>query len=153
MFKKEVSFYSYGRAYRMFFGTDARTVEGRETGIIEEGINEHTGFDNDVPANAMLKHFNEVFTNEIATDVILDATNVKLKEVTLSYVFPSAVLKNTFIESASISAFGRNLFFLYNAAGDIDPEAGFSSGPTGTALEHSSLPSTRSYGVNLKFNF
>ncbi|WOD43871.1 SusC/RagA family TonB-linked outer membrane protein [Hwangdonia lutea] len=146
-------FYSYGRAYRMFFGTDARSLEGRETGIIEDGINEHTGFVNETPANAMLKQFSDVFTNQIATNQVLDASNIKLKEVALTYNFPKSMLKNTFIQSGSLSAIGRNLFFIYNAAGDIDPEAGYSSGPTGAALEHSSLPSTRSYGLNLKINF
>ena len=146
-------FYSYGRAYRMFFGTDARSLEGRETGIIADGINEHTGFVNDVPSDPMLKHYSDIFTNEVAKDQILDATNVKFKELILTYDFPSTMLRNTFIQSGSISAIGRNLFFIYNAAGDIDPEAGYSSGPTGAALEHSSLPSTRSYGLNLKINF
>ncbi|MGV8813737.1 MAG: SusC/RagA family TonB-linked outer membrane protein [Gelidibacter sp.] len=146
-------FYSYGRAYRMFFGTDARSLEGRETGIIVDGINENTGFVNETPSDAMLKHYSDIFTNEIATDQILDATNVKFKELILTYDLPSSLLRNTFIESGSISAIGRNLFFFYNAAGDIDPEAGYSSGPTGAALEHSSLPSTRSYGLNLKINF
>ncbi|MDT7828297.1 SusC/RagA family TonB-linked outer membrane protein [Pricia sp. S334] len=146
-------FYSYGRAYRMFFGTDARTLPGRETGIVEEGINENTGFDNEVAAPAFLKHFTDIFSNEVAVDQVLDASNVKLREVALTYNFPQKMLRDTFIQSGSLSAIGRNLFFLYNAAGDIDPEAGFSSGPTSTALEHSSLPSTRSYGLNLKLNF
>lgn len=146
-------FYSYGRAYRMFFGTDARTLDGRETGIVVDGINEHTGFVNTTPADAMLTHFSDIFTNEIATGQVLDASNVKFKELILTYNLPSSLLKNSFIESGSISAIGRNLFFIYNAAGDIDPEAGFTSGPTGAALEHSSLPSTRSYGLNLKINF
>lgn len=146
-------FYSYGRAYRMFFGTDARTLEGRETGIIVDGINEHSGFANTVPSPAMLKYYSDIFTNEVATDQVLDASNVKFKELILTYDFPSSLLKNSFIQSGSISAIGRNLFYFYNAAGDIDPEAGFSSSPTGTALEHSSLPSTRSYGLNLKINF
>ncbi|MCM4167228.1 TonB-dependent receptor P3 [Arenibacter antarcticus] len=146
-------FYSYGRAYRMFFGTDERSLAGRETGIIEEGINESTGFDNTAPANAMLKQFSDVFTNEIATDQILDASNVKLREVALTFDFPSSMLDNTFIQSASLSAIGRNLFFFYNASGDIDPESSYSSGPAGSAFEHSSLPSTRSYGLNLKINF
>ncbi|MCL6267055.1 SusC/RagA family TonB-linked outer membrane protein [Flagellimonas myxillae] len=146
-------YYSYGRGYRLFFGTDARTLEGRENGIIEEGINEFTGFDNDITTSAMLKHFTDIFSNEVATDLILDASNVKLREVALTYDFPKTVLKNTFIQSASLSAVGRNLLFLYNAAGDIDPEATYSSGPTSTAFEHSSLPSTRSYGLNLKLNF
>lgn len=146
-------FYSYGRAYRMFFGTDARSLEGRETGIVVDGINEHTGFENGTAAAAMLTHYSDIFTNEVATNQILDASNVKFKELILTYDLPSSLLRNSFIQSGSISAIGRNLFYIYNAAGDIDPEAGFSSGPTGTALEHSSLPSTRSYGLNLKINF
>ncbi|RXJ44655.1 SusC/RagA family TonB-linked outer membrane protein [Gelidibacter gilvus] len=146
-------FYSYGRAYRMFFGTDARSLEGRETGIIVDGINENTGFVNAAPAPAMLTHYSDIFTNEVATNQILDASNVKFKELILTYDLPSSLLRNSFIQSGSISAIGRNLFYFYNAAGDIDPEAGYSSGPTGTALEHSSLPSTRSYGLNLKINF
>ncbi|EAR01508.1 SusC/RagA family TonB-linked outer membrane protein [Maribacter sp. HTCC2170] len=146
-------YYSYGRGYRMFFGTDARSLVGRETGIIEDGINEHTGFVNDIAGNAMLKQFTDIFSNQVATDLIMDASNVKLREVALTYAFPQTMLKGTFIQSASLSAVGRNLFFIYNAAGDIDPEASYSSGPTSTAFEHSSLPSTRSYGVNLKINF
>ncbi|MFH6604012.1 SusC/RagA family TonB-linked outer membrane protein [Maribacter algicola] len=146
-------YYSYGRGYRLFFGTDQRSLVGRETGIIEDGINEFTGFENDVPANAMLKQFTDIFANEVATDLILDATNVKLREVALTFDFPETMLRNTFIQSATLSAVGRNLLFLYNASGDIDPEATYSSGPASTAFEHSSLPSTRSYGLNLKINF
>ncbi|MEZ4970980.1 MAG: SusC/RagA family TonB-linked outer membrane protein [Flavobacteriaceae bacterium] len=146
-------YYSYGRGYRLFFGTDARSLVGRENGIIEEGINEHTGFVNEAPTSAMMKQFTDIFSNQVATDIILDATNVKLREVVLSYELPKKMLKNTFVQSATLSAVGRNLLFLYNAAGDIDPEATYSSGPTSTAFEHSSLPSTRSYGMNLKINF
>lgn len=146
-------FYSYGRAYRTYFGTDKRSLVGRENGIIEDGINENTGFKNEVAAPAFLKQFTDIFSNEVSKDQVLDASNVKVREVTLTYSFPQTILRDTFIQSASLSAIGRNLFFLYNAAGDIDPEAGYSSGPTGTAFEHSSLPSTRSYGLNLKLNF
>lgn len=146
-------YYSYGRGYRLFFGTDERSLVGRETGIIEEGINEYTGLENDTPTSALLKQFTDIFSNEIATDIVLDATNVKLREVSLTYDFPKQMLRNTFIQSASLSAVGRNLLFIYNAAGDIDPEATYSSGPASTAFEHTSLPSTRTYGVNLKLNF
>lgn len=146
-------FYSYGRAYRTFFGTDARSLPGRETGFIEDGINENTGFVNETPTDAMLRQYNNIFVSEVATEQILDASNVKLRELTLSYSFPKKMLKDTFIQRASISAVGRNLFFFYNAAEDIDPEATYSSGPASTAFEHSSLPSTRTYGLNLKIDF
>ena len=152
-YQKGGRFYSYGRAYRMFFGTDARSLVGRETGIIEAGINEFTGFENTVPASALLKQFSENFSNQIATDNVLDASNVKIREVTLNYNLPRKLLKGTFLQAGTVSLYGRNLLFLYNAAGDIDPEASYSSSPTGAALEHSSLPSLRSYGVNFKVNF
>ncbi|MEO1010777.1 MAG: SusC/RagA family TonB-linked outer membrane protein [Bacteroidota bacterium] len=146
-------FYSYGRAYRVWFGTDARSLEGRETGFIEDGINVNTGFVNEVAVAPDLRQFTNVFDNQIPVEQILDASNVKLRELTLTYNFPQKILRDTFIQGASLSAIGRNLFFIYNAAEDIDPEGTFASGPESTAFEHSSLPSTRSYGLNLKVNF
>jgi len=146
-------FYSHGRYYRMLWGTDKRSLEGRENGIVVEGINENTGFPNDVVVSAMSKTFTELYLNEITADYILDATNVKLKEVVVTYTFSKNLLAKTFIQGLSVSLVGRDLFFIYNAAGDIDPQSGYSSTPTGVALEHSSLPSTRTFGFDLKINF
>ncbi|MCP3931622.1 MAG: SusC/RagA family TonB-linked outer membrane protein [Bacteroidetes bacterium] len=174
-FKKGGNFYSWGRGYRMFFGTDYRTLEGRdgwytthdpatsytttlpgveEQGYVEDGINEETGAPNTTPINPMLKNFTTYWSNQIAYDLVLDATNVRLKEVALSYQIPKKILNPKFIQKIQISAVARNLFFFYNAAGDIDPDAlGFSAGNTGSALEHSSIASTRSFGVNLQLTF
>ncbi|MCK5775885.1 MAG: SusC/RagA family TonB-linked outer membrane protein [Bacteroidales bacterium] len=146
-------FYSHGRYYRMLWGTDKRSLEGRENGIIVEGINENTGYANTVPVSPLAKNFTELYLNEITADYILDATNVKLKEVIITYTFSRSLLAKTFIQGASVSLVGRDLFFIYNAAGDIDPQSGYSSTPTGVALEHSSLPSTRTFGFDLKINF
>ncbi len=146
-------FYSYGRGYRMFFGTDMRSMEGRVGGIVYDGINENTGAPNTVAIPALNKQFSEIYSNLIVTNMILDATNVRMKEIVLTYNFPKQLILNSPIQSMSVSAIGTNLFFIYNAAGDIDPEAGYSSGPTGTALELGSLPSTRTYGLNFNINF
>ena len=146
-------YYSYGRGYRMFFGTDKRSLEGRVDGIIYDGINENTGAPNTVAIYAGLKQFSEIFSNQIVTNMMLDATNVKMKEIVLTYNVPKRVIQNSPIQSLSISAIGTNLFFIYNPAGDIDPEGGYSSGTTGTYMELGSLPSTRSYGLNFNINF
>jgi hypothetical protein len=146
-------FYSYGRGYRMFFGTDQRSLEGRVDGIIYDGINENTGLPNDVAIPALNKQFSEIFSNQILTNMILDATNVRMKEVVFTYNFPKKLIQNSPIQTVSISAVGTNLFFFYNAAGDIDPESGFSSGTTGTALEIGSLPSIRTFGMNFNIKF
>ena len=146
-------FYSYGRGYRMFFGTDARSLEGRVDGIVYDGINENTGAPNTVALPALNKQFTEIFSNQILTNMILDATNVRMKEIVFTYNFPKKLIQNSPIQTVSISAVGTNLFFFYNAAGDIDPESGFNSGTTGTALEIGSLPSIRTLGMNFNIKF
>ena len=146
-------YFSWGRGYRQMFGTDYTTLVGRENGIIEEGINENTGFENTTAISPLLKHFTNNFVSNIRTDLIFDASNVKMKEIALTYDFPKKALGNSGIQGISLSAVGRDLFFIYNPAGDIDPEASNGSSPTATALEHASLPSTRTFGLNLKLNF
>jgi len=83
----------------------------------------------------------------------MDGTNVRLRELVLSYKFPRNWLNETFISAASISLVGRNLFFFYNAAIHVDPESGYNAGSIGNAIEATALPATRSYGVSVTVNF
>lgn len=152
-YQKGGEFFSWGRGYRQMFGTDATSLVGRVDGIVEDGINENTGFENTVAIPPLLKHYTNNFVSNIRKDLIFDATNVKMKEIILTYDIPKKVFGNSGIQGVSLSAVGRDLFFIYNAGEDIDPEASNGSSPTATALEHASLPSTRTYGVNVKINF
>ncbi|GAA3562980.1 SusC/RagA family TonB-linked outer membrane protein [Snuella lapsa] len=152
-YQKGGEFFSWGRGYRQMFGTDETSLVGRVNGIVEDGINEHTGFENTVAINPLLKNYTNNFVSNIRTDLIFDASNVRMKEIALTYSIPKKALGNSGIQGVSISATGRNLFFIYNAAEDIDPEASNGSSPTATALEHASLPSTRTYGINVNINF
>ena len=72
-----------------------------------------------------------------------DETFVKLREVTLTYNFPRAILSKTFINKASISFVGRNLL-LWSDMKEVDPDPGSDDLQT---------PSTRSVGFNLNFTF
>ncbi len=88
---------------------------------------------------------------------IRDASNVRLREFVFGYSVPQSILDKSPIETASISLVGRNLFFFSNKAGDIDPEitTGIStrSGNEADGFESFSPPSTRSFGINIKFGF
>lgn len=66
---------------------------------------------------------------------------------------PSKWLDKTFIANANLSLVGRNLFFIYLATKNIDPEAGFDAGNFGNAFELNTMPGTRSYGFNLNLGF
>ena len=81
-----------------------------------------------------------------------DASNVRLRELTLGYSLDSATLGTTPFKSAKISIVGRNLGFLKNDS-DIDPEAIHGVGATNDGYEAFSLPNTRSIGLNLKLGF
>ncbi|MCL3782682.1 SusC/RagA family TonB-linked outer membrane protein [Prolixibacteraceae bacterium JC049] len=165
--------YSWGKGYRTLFGIHPITLEGREEwysthdpqqahqvplqgveekGYIVNGVNEQTGEVNTKPVNPMI-HWFGLFNNKIIKDWVLDASNVRLREVVVGYNLPKRWLKKTPITNAHISLVGRNLFFLYNAAEGIDPESGYGSGNTGNGIEHSALPSASSYGFSIKVNF
>ena len=81
-------------------------------------------------SNAFLNHY-------------YDASFVKLREITLTYNFSSALLSKTFLEKASISFVGRNLF-LWSDMKEVDPDPG---------RDNLQTPSTRSIGFNLDFTF
>ena len=81
--------------------------------------------------------------------VIKDKTFVKLREVTLTYRFPSKLLDKTFLDAATISLIGRNLFYWTkdDFFGDLDT---YRLTVGDTNLQQ---PSQRSYGFNINFQF
>ncbi|MFA6873237.1 MAG: hypothetical protein WCQ86_04580, partial [Bacteroidaceae bacterium] len=83
---------------------------------------------------------------------LYSATYVKFREIKLSYTFPSALTKRIGIQNATISAVGRNLFFIYKDAPNIDPETAFNTS-NAQGLESLSLPTTRTIGFNLNLKF
>lgn len=83
---------------------------------------------------------------------IYDASFIKLRQVSLEYNLPGKLLAKTPLKNASISFVARNLAILYRNTDNIDPEASYTSG-NGQGIEQFTMPSTRSYGFNLKVVF
>lgn len=85
----------------------------------------------------------------ITEDYIYDATNIRLRELSLGYNLPKSFVEGLgFLSTAKISIVGRNLFFLKNEA-PFDPDVTFSTGVGFQGVDVFSLPSTRSFGFNL----
>ncbi len=87
-------------------------------------------------------------------EVLLDASYIKLREVSLSYNFPTSLLEKTPLGSASISFIGRNLW-LHTGADNhfIDPEASAFGTSNTQGYEFIGIPSQASYGFNIKVSF
>lgn len=83
------------------------------------------------------------------SDYVYSATNVRLRELSLGYTFRGlfGVSKNL-----SVSLVGRNLFFFYKDA-PIDPDISTSTANGWQGIECFALPTSRSYGLNLKLTF
>jgi len=163
--------YSWGKTYKMLWGTDVETLEGRaewfEThnangfpipgvepgGYIFEGVNESDGQPNTTPIADPAYRGYIPYNEQVITEAVQDASNIRLREAMISYRFPRDLVERWKMTNITLSATGRNLFFFYKPVDHIDPEAGYSSGNTGNGIEQSSMPSTRSIGFNLKLSF
>jgi TonB-linked SusC/RagA family outer membrane protein len=85
---------------------------------------------------------------------VFDGSFTKLREVSLSYSFDKiGFLNKVGIKDLNLSLVGRNLWIIHKNVPDIDPEVGNSAGNTSVGAEQNSIPSTRSYGFNIKINF
>lgn len=80
---------------------------------------------------------------------VYNATNFRLRELSLGYTF-----KNVFGENKDInlSFIARNLFFFYKDA-PVDPDVSLSTGNGLGGFELFNTPSTRSFGFNVKLTF
>lgn len=88
----------------------------------------------------------------ISEAYIYSSTFVKLREVKLTYNVNKSLARKLGLEGASITAASRNLFFIYKDVPNIDPESAFNTG-NAQGLESLSLPTTRSFSLNVNLKF
>ena len=126
------------------WGVSQRSGEARDAGSITvDGVSfdprawyETTGASN----------FNSPYANE---NYVYSATNVRLRELSFGYTFRN-LLGNG--KNVTASIIGRNLFFLYKDA-PCDPDVSAGTGNGWQGIDMFALPTSRSFGLNLKLNF
>jgi TonB-linked SusC/RagA family outer membrane protein len=151
------SLFDEGTGTGRWTGQYAETALGREEGVIGKGVvnigtAEQPSFVPNttiVPANALYGYNNPRRYHEAA---IFDASYVKLREITLGYQIPAALLSRIKIRSAKISLVGRNVLMLFKNTPHIDPEAD-RYGSNSQGFAYGELPSSRSLGANLNLSF
>jgi hypothetical protein len=87
----------------------------------------------------------------IGSMYVYSATNVRLSELKLSYDLPVKKWCN-WLQGATLSVVGRNLFFLYNKA-PFDPEITANTGTYYQGIDYFMMPSTRNVGFSVKLQF
>ncbi len=136
--------------YSILRGLNKMTLTGREdgitTGVLESGAANTT--------TATPQDYYRTVAQRITSSSVVDGDFIKLRQVTLGYTVPASVFERVpVLRAVQVSFVARNLGFLMRKADNIDPEASFGSNVRYYGIEGTSLPSTRSYGVNLNFKF
>jgi hypothetical protein len=124
----------------------------RETGLIVDGVFEDNK-PNDVRVSAQAFYAGDWMWNNHEYSM-LDGTFVKLREAGFGYDFN---IKSKTIQRLNVSIVARNLAILYRDKSTkelgVDPESGLGSGAFGVGYENFQIPTTRSYGLNVKVGF
>jgi len=83
---------------------------------------------------------------------VYDASFIKLRQVTLGYIFPNRLFTKSPVKSLMLSFVARNLAIIHKNVPNIDPEATYTSS-NAQGLDYFGMPATRTYGFNLRATF
>lgn len=143
---------------KIYSGTDAgldaqgvskNSLKYRESGVVIDGV-KSDGSTN--TTNISAEQYWGSYSG-IAENYIFSQTNIRLRELSLTYDLPASILDKTFIKGVSVGITGRNLFFIYRALKNFDPEGSFSTSNFAQGVLFYNMPTTRSLGFNLNVKF
>jgi len=145
-------FFSLTKSATEFNGTALTTLIGDRqpfvvpNSVVDNGDGTYSENTNTILADSYV--FDGNYTRNL-----IDASFIKLREITLGYALPSKILNPIKIQSASVNLFAKNvIFWLPSENTFADPEV---LGPQGsvanvTGVESTQTPPSRSFGVQLK---
>lgn len=141
------------------------TLEGRVdgydlsikgNGVIGQGVIQNpdgTYRVNEVKLTAREYHQSRTGNRDIPQGAVFDASFIKLRELRVGYSVSPKILSKIKVKALNISLVGRNLA-VWSKVPHIDPETSSLSGGTIIpGVESVGMPTTRSFGFNLGFNF
>ncbi|HVX00971.1 MAG TPA: SusC/RagA family TonB-linked outer membrane protein [Candidatus Babeliaceae bacterium] len=89
----------------------------------------------------------------ITTTNLYDATNVRIRNIQLSYNFSQKMLKGSFVQRAVVSVSCNNVWLITSHMHGLDPESVFATGTPAVGFENASPPTSRIFYVNLSLGF
>ena len=145
--------YSGTNAFLIRNGHHKKTVPagGREAGFTPDGVMEDgSAITTSIPQAQQEDYYRRTYS--IAEEAIQDSDYMRVRQLSIGYNVPSSMLEGTFVDKATVSLIGRNLFFLSNSTDNIDPESAYNNGNS-AGLEWFGLPVPRTIGLNVNLKF
>jgi hypothetical protein len=133
-------------------GKDPLQVSGAiQTGVDENGEPVYDDFQYTLTPQEARNYWDQM-PLRASDQFTYDASYIKLRQLTLDYIFPRSLLAKTPFYNLAISLVGRDLWIIYKNTPNIDPESTYTNSNS-QGLDYFGMPSVRSYGFNLKLGF
>lgn len=131
-------------------GNLSMTLEGRDgTFVVPNSVVASTGAANTHQITAQ-NYWNGI--SSITEPWLYDATNVRLRELSLGYSIPRSFTTKIGLKGVKVSAIARNVFMIYSKTKGFDPESAYTTG-NAQGIEWGSMPTLRSIGFNVNVTF
>lgn len=132
-------------------GLHMMTLQGRETGVVGDGVNPGGGTNTAVaPVQTYWEHLR---SQAIVEPVIYNGGYWKLRQISLGYDFTKFIPGKWPIKGLKLDFVASNVAILKKWVDNIDPETFGYAADSQAGLESPGLPSTRGLGFNLNIKF
>ena len=139
-------------------GVLIETLEGREDGIVGEGVvnvgtEENPVYETNTTVVSAAEFYNQFYNRANEESAVYDASYLKLRQIGVSYTFPVSLTAKWKIEEFKVGIIATNLF-TWTENPHFDPELSAMQGTRQAfGVEDLSYPSSRSLGFNIQFKF
>jgi outer membrane receptor protein involved in Fe transport len=132
-------------------GLHKKTLEGREGGVIGDGVNQNGDKNTDV--SAVQTYWEHLRSQALVESVIYNSGYWKLRQITLGYDLTKFIPVRWPVKGLKLDLVANNVLIFKKWVDNIDPETfGFGS-DNQVGLEAPGLPTTRGLGLNLNVKF
>ena len=132
-------------------GLHKMTLEGRADSVLGQGVNPSGGVN--TKRAAVQTYWEHLRSQQIVEAVIYNGGYWKLRQLTLGYDLTKFVPAKWPIKGAKLDLVASNVFIIKKWIDNVDPESFGYAADSQAGLESPSLPTTRSFGVNLNIKF
>jgi TonB-linked SusC/RagA family outer membrane protein len=135
-------------------GNPVRNTIANGGGVILPGVDQTTGLPNTIrTSHPEVAGSIYGYTKNPQKAFVYDAGFIKLRELNITYTFPTKLVSKMSLTDLRVSLIGSNLWIIDKNLPDADPESGLSSGNLSAGYSNGSLPTTRNIGCNLTLKF
>ncbi len=127
------------------------TLEGREGGVVGDGVDPNGNVNTAVAANQT--YWEHLRSQALVEAVIYNGGYWKLRQITLGYDFTKFIPSTWPVKGVKLDFVANNVFIIKKWIDNIDPESSGYGSDNFVGLESPSIPTTRGLGFNLNIKF